>query len=492
MTGQELPEVFVRLPPGTPQVLPHIGANGFVCFASRGTLVLDIFDLPGQILGCLDRATHVLDLSLSGGMQNELEDEFFAYWGGELCFLDVEPGSQAPLTVMYLHRLGCAFASGDVTKTRKKLYSLPFWVDAEILEIDGFQITTQAKPRPTQSDWPPRTIAKLLEWQELLDPLARRKVEQKLIQLCIRGKTMAFCLVKSPLMQYAFFVTFSTATKQSPSHRLANARQTLLSSRVHSMRTIRIDDHYLSQRNTPGCSTLEAKRIALIGCGTIGGFLAELLVKAGAGLGGGQLTLVDHDTLMPHNVGRHRLGLNHSLQKKSIALKKELTAGAPTADVRALPVSIQEAELGPIDLLIDATGEEGLSTLLAKQFSEAFVPTLTVWIEGPGIAVRALMRDCPEAACVRCLCAAHGEQLFPVVQGAMPEDLAGHGCENLYVPFPATVSVQAACLAAEMVKDWLSADCSPRLRTRVTGKGYAQSTVDMDVPKRHTCPACVI
>lgn len=207
---------------------------------------------------------------------------------------------------------------------------------------------------------------------------------------------------------------------------------------------------------------------------------------------GGELLLVDHDILMPQNVGRHRLGLHYALKNKATSLKTELTLGAPTANLRDLPVKVQEAELGTLDLLIDSTGEEGLSSQLTRRLSDSdtFVPSLTTWIEGPGVAVRALLRDSQDQGCIRCMCKAHGEQLFPVVQGAMPDELAGHGCESLYVPFPATVSIQAACLAADMVSDWLAGTPAPRLRTVLTRRGFINATNDTDVSRRENCPAC--
>lgn len=38
----------------------------------------------------------------------------------------------------------------------------------------------------------------------------------------------------------------------------------------------------------------------------------------------------------------------------------------------------------------------------------------------------------------------------------MPKLLAGQGGEGLYVPFLATVSLQAAALGAEMVSSWVN------------------------------------
>jgi hypothetical protein len=72
----------------------------------------------------------------------------------------------------------------------------------------------------------------------------------------------------------------------------------------------------------------------------------------------------------------------------------------------------------------------------------------------------------------------------------MPVLRAGHGCEGLYVPFPATVSLQAAALGAEMALAWVNNAETPSLRTRITDSGYELATPDCDVLQAERCPAC--
>lgn len=55
----------------------------------------------------------------------------------------------------------------------------------------------------------------------------------------------------------------------------------------------------------------------------------------------------------------------------------------PTADIRPLPVDVREADLGDLDLLIDATGEESLGYWLTRRYHRE-IPILSVWIEGWG------------------------------------------------------------------------------------------------------------
>jgi len=72
----------------------------------------------------------------------------------------------------------------------------------------------------------------------------------------------------------------------------------------------------------------------------------------------------------------------------------------------------------------------------------------------------------------------------------MPNLMAGHGCEGLYVPFPATVSVQAASLGAEMVMNWANNSHTPSLQTRLIDNNFQLATVNCDPPKQKNCPAC--
>jgi molybdopterin/thiamine biosynthesis adenylyltransferase len=250
---------------------------------------------------------------------------------------------------------------------------------------------------------------------------------------------------------------------------------------------LRLDDAYLSQRNIPGRTTFSGKRIGMIGCGTIGGFLAEMLVKAGAGTGGGELLLIDNDTLMPQNLGRHRLGFNHLFQGKATAVAEELGSAMPTAKVTHFSSDAKDVNLAGLDLIIDATGEEAFGHWLAKAAS---CPTLHVWIEGAGVAVRTLLKQRPEQGCYRCLTQANSRGgLLPVV-GGVPPIFAGQGCEGLYVPFPASVSIQAAALALDTALAWVAGKPWPALSTRLTDYSYELATPDCSPLPFAECPAC--
>ncbi len=484
----DLPRIrLLEIPPELPNAVPHLGAEGGLCYLAKGTVVLDIYDPVGQSLACLQRAAAVLGQILKGEMIEDLAEEFFAYWNGWLCFVDMQGEDLGRQNCIVAQANGNPlwFITDNEDRTTRKLHSLGYQVtDKTVLT---YRVKTTAQPRPLTSHWPPETVGDVLAWQSTLDPRCRRKIHERIKEGQSKKANGVLIIIESPLMTYGFTVLFDHQVSQKT--KLADRRDSSFGLKVMPVSVIRIDDRYLAQRNIPKSKTLAGKRIALVGCGTIGGYLSDMLVKAGAGSCGGKLTLVDFDGLLPQNIGRHRLGFPDLLSNKAEAMAKELKRLSPGVEVHALPVDVRQAQLGKLDLLIDATGEESLGHWLCGRY-RAPTPMLSVWIEGPGTAVRALLRTNASGACYRCLWQSHRRGELRSTIDALPNILAGHGCEGLYVPFPASVSVQAASLGAEMALDWVKGVHSPALRTRLIDQTHHLATPDCDPLRDHDCPLC--
>lgn len=484
----DLPRIrLLDIPPELPKAVPHLGADGGLCYLAKGTVVLDIYDPVGQSLACLQRAAAVFGQILKGEMIEDLAEEFFAYWDGWLCFVDMQGEDLGRQNCIVAQANGNPlwFITDNEDRTKRKLNSLGYQVtDKTVLT---YRVKTTAQPRPLTSNWPPETVGDVLAWQSTLDPRCRRKIHERIKDGESKKANGVLIVIESPLMTYGFAVLIDHQVSQKT--KLADRRDSSYGLKVMPVSVIRIDDRYLAQRNIPKSKTLAGKRIALVGCGTIGGYLSDMLVKAGAGTCGGKLTLVDFDCLLPQNIGRHRLGFPDLLSNKAEAMAKELTRMSPGAEIHALPVDARQAQLGQLDLLIDATGEESLGHWLCGRY-RAPTPMLSVWIEGPGTAVRALLRTNASGGCYRCLWHSHRSGELRSTLDPLPTILAGHGCEGLYVPFPASVSVQAASLGAEMALDWISGVHSPALRTRLIDQTHQLATPDCDPLQDRDCPIC--
>lgn len=481
----DFPRVWLKpVPPGHLELLPHLSADGYLCYLAAGSVIFDSFKPIQQTMACLDRAEQVLEDILAGKMAEDLAEEFHISWGRTWCMVDVDERRPGALEA-YTFGGKISVATDDKMRTRAKLEAIGMGLPKT--ELSAFRVSTKVRPMPLQDSWPPQTVQAILKWQNTLDPRCSKKIEQRLLEMFRAKVARVLVMVDSPQLQYGFEVELKRdldgiGKKPSP-------REILYRLPVHRISVCRMDDKYLAERNLPGSKTLAGLKVGLIGCGTIGGYLAEMLAKAGAGTVGGQLTLVDMGSLEPGNLGRHRLGFDALAKKKAKAMSNELQRVAPGIDVVAVVDDVKDVTLGPIDLLIDATGEQGLTDWLTWKYADK-MPFLAAWVEGTGAAVRAIMKAKPEHACARCVSQPPLKDQYRVFDVPPEVVMKGHGCEGLYVPFPASTSVQAAALAMEMVQAWLDGAESPSFRTRVLDLNREIHFKDCSPQRYEECPAC--
>lgn len=481
----EFPRVWLTpVPPGRPELQPHLSGDGYLCYLALGSVIFDFFDPIRQTMACLDRAEQVLEDILAGKMVEDLAEEFHITWGRDWCMLDVDELRPGSLDA-YTFGGKTSIVTDDKARTHAKLETIGLGLPK--VKLPAFRVRTKARPMPLQESWPPKTVQALLKWQNTLDSTCRKKVEQRLMEMFRVKVPRVLVLIDSPQVQYGVAVTL----KRDPAgtDNKSSLREILYRLPIHRISVCRIDDRYLAERNLPGSKTLAGLKVGLVGCGTIGGYLAEMLAKAGAGTIGGKLTLVDMGSLEPGNLGRHRLGFDALIKKKAEAMCDELRRVAPGIDAAAVVGDVKAANMGPLDLLIDATGEQGLTDWLTWKYADK-VPFLSAWVEGSGSAVRALLKAKPEHACARCVSQPPLRDPYRVFDVPPEVIMKGHGCEGLYVPFPASASLQAAALAMEMVQAWLDGADSPRFRTRVLDQSREVHFKDCSPQRYEGCPAC--
>ena len=169
----DLPRIrLLEIPPELPAAVPHLGADGGLCYLAKGTVVLDIYDPVGQTLACLQRAAVVFGQIMQGEMIEDLAEEFFAYWNGWHCFVDMQGEDLGRQNCIVAQANGSPlwFITDNEDRTTEKLKSLGYQVtDRTVLT---YRVKTGAQPRPLTSNWPPETVGDILAWQSTLDPRA--------------------------------------------------------------------------------------------------------------------------------------------------------------------------------------------------------------------------------------------------------------------------------------------------------------------------------
>lgn len=138
-------------------------------------------------------------------------------------------------------------------------------------------------------------------------------------------------------------------------------------------------DHQL-----PALRARRAKRVLLLGCGSLGAPVAELLARAGIG----ELHLLDKEVFEPENCARHLLGARDVGFSKADALAKRLRQLVPGLNVKpylALATSwVRDVcEPGNYDLVVDCTGESSVRVMLTRYRGHSLgpCPLVHAWVE---------------------------------------------------------------------------------------------------------------
>lgn len=498
------PSIFLE---SVPDVLkgfrPHVLSSGSLCYYTKGAIVLNRFRPAEAMARCLLRAEETLDDIASGGeFRFGAQDEFGYYWSEGSVYAGRIDARKKRARLAFVD--GGARKSYVLTQTGEE----PKWlaqafggsIDAAS-EIPVWLIESAQQPTVDAAQGLPTTVKETLDWVKRWDPVS----SQRLTSL-LEGKeyldygAVAF-VISSPIGFFGF--SFKIDATPAKAYRLKPAlyRQYLYTrgarTKVTRIYGVDISPEFVHTRNIEGNSLL-GKKLAVIGCGAIGGYLAHALVRLGAGVGeSGRLTLIDYDSMQTGNLGRHVLGFPALGLDKADALNNELSRQFPYAELRAYKGDVRDYHrLFEEDLVVDATGEEGLAIALAGMHQErlragAETPLLHVWVSGNGEAVQALFADGKKGGCYRCMWVdepAKGmKDRIPLLKKTPATKFVG--CQSVTV-FPVSAAISAAALASDMVIDWLAGDPSPRFRTRTRERTDLFRAKNQDLARLENCPAC--
>lgn len=481
----DMPIVFLENA-STYQPLPHLMSSGYLCYIDRSSYVFNRFDPVNQTLSCLLKAKEtVLDI-FSGKHQEALINEFPSYWhyswnksAAKLtAFIDISDDSCTKNKLFCFYK---NFSSNSIFITDQPQKFLKKIDSQYQLISQGFFLETAKFLKPTKP-WPPAVGYEFCNWLGLFDHNLQKKFKK--LALPKRNEDLRFCVIKTPLCHVALCIIFPKNEQLSAYERLFNAQISLMSSN-------RIDQQFICSRNIPTMKNLIGKKFALIGCGSVGSFLAEALIKLGAGCGlSGELALFDNENFEAENIGRHRLGYLSIGKLKVTELKNEMLRVMPdskisTFNLNALELSVHELE--GYDLVIDATGEEAIGNYLCSILKSK--PMLSIWIEGNGWAARGLLRTKANQACYHCIRQYEMQDKFLAIKNDPHISLRG-GCRTAYVTYSVTAAMLTACLGADMVLDWANDRFTPSLRTRLIDQEKELQTNDCSPSPHPNCQAC--
>ncbi len=493
---------------------PHVDQRGGLCYLTEGSCVFDRNFPVENVKRCLGLASDELERQLFPGyIQDESRYEFVRYWSENGLYLlgTVQPEQG-------IHKTNATFINSNTLKllsdcpeeTQKIKNAIAQKQLSSDVSFPAWVITLRNAPWLNQNG-SPKTWHDVWLWLKMVDESAF----QRLIQV-VNSRDFEEAILGAIVFRYGQkWFGFDTQVpdrirkikKRIKFHRrgypkLAPYLRTGdgAGAKINTFSAYDITESFIYRRNLSTMLGLGKLKVHQVGVGAIGSYLAQQLIRLGAGAEGGEFRVIDPQILVPENLGRHTLGFDFLFKNKAKAMETFLNRQFPTAAIYGVDNDARHVDnLFDCDLLIDATGEEALSLVLNERHQEIIKSgngspaMIFAWVLANGEVVQALLSDGGDHACYDCLYLPDGNEIerqrFRILE-KLPETRQ-IGCHSMR-PYATTAPATAAALTAQMAVDWRTGNQSPRFRTIYLGHGphINSSTTDSDPDRLPECCTC--
>jgi len=513
------------------RLLPHVNLGWYLCYVREMEADWDANNLQELYLQVDCQIQRTLNAAVTSAKQGspddrEMEGEFSSYWlpRKSLYLLSdasekIEMQCYVTLNESGLGNLGQASGEEWVAYEKEDESEFNEWLrHRRLTKQDGRTIlTSYFKINPSRlagMEWPPQNLRALLQWLTEVDLSARSRLLDHFVNNPVKRHVLLFDVRHQDLV--GLFVELDIAATGLNTYPQKNNRRkhtgrvvksktliTCLSAKrsVHKffrLGVTKADRKTILSRNRRRSATgdLSTKRIALIGCGTIGGYLCGLLLRSGAGCGNARFDLYDGDSFGPQNFGRHPLSTVDFGQNKATALAATLKSSTHlNCKVEGKPsqFSINSELLSQYDIVIDATGRPPVAKRLAhivRTIPNNKRPKIVHGFnDGNGRSSKVIIDD--GSCCYGCMLAdpafyKNGVDLrFSKIDTGKERFVS---CGNTFTPYDAAVSVITAAMMQEAVLSILEPSLSWTYSEHMLdGSRSKQARL---LSRQRNCPIC--
>lgn len=388
----------------------------------------------------LDRVERILeDYDSNKFNSNDFIDEFDSYWQGKkMIYLDLYEKNENKPEIHKISSCSSIFKNiitNNVNETINKLDTLG-------LKYDSFEKIIYL-PFNTEIETIPYKYNQIIE---LIEKNGYRDFFEKHISLktvseyiyfsfLIRGtKHYACCKIDRKLCGDSYVIP-----KFYPNYD------------VERVVVKRIDRERIFSRGGNNMTSYIARtniKIAIIGCGSLGGSLALKLAKSGIK----NFTLIDYDYLDINNIARHICSMKYINKNKAEAIKSTILEHFPDCDIEILKDDVMNCldVLDRQNLIISALGSDGtiFETFLLQTYEH--IPKIVSWFEGSvgghAIFTRTKLDNFSEIV---------GK--LKIVDDGNEEKLIKDdiGCNSVYAPYAFIDAENTITAVAKMVTDFI-------------------------------------
>jgi len=493
----ELPKIFLTkdfeyLP------IPHVDNRLFVCtYVSEST---DFFseNVDGVIRDSIEKAREIISDGIHRVNQSDYEAEFLAYWELDCKSLysilePVDRIRKVKMAIVHLAKHNIAYLVAD-DENAIRGFAANVNPDFSIQKFDS------ALYLPLPHPFPPPFPETCKEMFSVLDSYDK-KYSNAVVDFLNNN-------------DYQGTVVFSTIINDNYAlagwrHQAMNRKEVLRGFRpgkvdprvlknlitnqsIERLQVERLDLDRVQGRVGNSNSALHGKTICIIGCGSIGSWIAFNLVQAGID----RLMLIDKDSLHATNIGRHLCGVTEIKKSKVEAVSERIRQHLPYVRIQCIEQTFYKAftenqeAIQNCDLIISATANPALERRLNKMQlnASAFPPVLYSWIEPYGIASHAVLVSTTETSCFECCLdpkdLSFKFQVLRCERGAFTRQEAG--CQSSFTPYSGLDANQAASIATRLALKSLSGDITNNIRYVFFGDLQKAREMELDISEEYT------
>lgn len=448
------------------QFIPHMYKEGQIClFDLEGVLVNANFD--SLVTQSIDRLEKILLEGIEGTNRLDFIMEFDAYWN-QLPNIGVINSSvkleDKLKKIKYItnHKLSEKTLSLSVADKEDELKKLGKYSTIK----NAVYLNIKSKEFIYPPDW-----RKKLDISYINKLLKIGDVEYHNIKSLIKNFSNELLLLININQPNGFNIPIAILVKDY-NEKLINHNkcfQLNIGCKCVPIGVCRNDSDYLGKRG--GVFTdIKDKKVLIVGCGSIGGYLVSELVKSGIS----NLCLVDKDILSSENIYRHLLGLEFVGQYKTKAIIKHLENNIPYIKMKSFEEKIEnlieayQLDFEEFDLIISATGNHNVNRWINKYAidNNLTIPVIYLWNEVLGIGNHIVFIDNKNKGCFECLIGQDDNGLYDKTSYCKRGQVFTkkyNGCHSTFLPFGSIHSLKTVCIGIELALKYFNGEIKENL-----------------------------
>lgn len=447
---------------------PHIESNGIMCLIpSSATLVVG--DPVAMAKKTLHEVVKLIDRVNGQDNSSDFQSEFHSYWPDDKDSLNVKSllslaGPSRKIISMV--RKNLCLVADDRSSAQDWLANI-LKLNKEKIKGDGEGILI-VLDEPLIPERYPENIEDILSLIGGNISLLHEAIEHlpQIIPIVIAapastGMTICAVLIEGHFRTDGYRSIFRGFRKEIMPANILSDRY-LQSSKIKKVKVERVDSQWVHGRDTnSNVSNLQNICVGVIGCGSLGGYIAYNLAQAGIG----GVHLIDPETLSHANTGRHILGGREVGLYKAEALANKIRSAFPhISSVTFSNKSWQEVasekpdSFEDMDLIISTVADwASESALNAYHIDSALAcPILYGWTEPHAVAGHALLIN-KDAGCFSCNMSTHGNCEEKVSEWPNGSGLTAEpGCGSYFQPYGPIELSHTVNLISELALDYLT------------------------------------